>query len=912
MKRWVSRLPLRGKLVLLVAIATIVALSISGAVLTYYAHDTSDRALRHRLETQVRMIALNSSAAIAFEDLEAARNLLKTLAGDSAILSADITLPDGTVFVEQVFADQSSDEIRGRRDVVRAEAPIVLDGHIGTVRLWAARGELRALLVRALGVLAISALASLIVALLYAFRLQRLISDPIVELANTADRVSRERNYSLRLEATSEDEVGKLVLAFNDMLAKTQAQDEELHAYQAELERKVDVRTHELALALKDAQAAAQAKADFLANMSHEIRTPMNGVIGMLDLMDAEGLDAQRRSMLETARNSADSLLGIINDVLDFSKIDAGKLTLEDIDVELIPLAEEVTTLFARQAHSKGVEVTCLVESNVPTLVRGDPVRLRQVFANLLGNAIKFTEAGEVGLTVRALSSSAARVELEISISDTGIGMSPQTVATLFQSFTQADSSTTRRFGGTGLGLAITKRLIDAMQGKIEVRSEPGKGSTFTVRLPLALSPQKSQPLRADLSGLSVLIVDDHATNRTVIEHYLQALRIRYLGVGSAKEGLAALRAAQAANKPFDMVLLDYQMPDMDGLGFLRTVRAESVIKDTKCIVLSSIGDRQSGADALEVASWLNKPVRQGQLYSAVAMVAGVSAGWNAKGVPVAVSDTTREAHVRANTRVLLVEDNAVNQQVAKRMLAAFGVNAEIAVNGLEAVKRIQQEVFDLVFMDCQMPVMDGYEACARIRAWESQTGRSRLPIVAMTANAMEGDRERCLASGMDDYVAKPIKREMLRGALMRWISTDTAAPGPATTAAEANSEMATLDSAAFEQLQALFEGDVADVLDSYIEDSLAQIEDMTRAVNAGDRDVLKISAHSLKSSSRSVGAMQVGALAEQLEHLAAGSGSIDEIKLVVGRLRWARTAAVTRLVERKPRMDEPRRPSRA
>jgi two-component system, sensor histidine kinase and response regulator len=899
MKRWLSRLPLRGKLMLLAAIATSVALLISGAVLIYYAHDASDSALRHRLQTQALITALSSSAALAFEDEEAAKSTLMALAGDEAILAADIVRADGSRFIEHVFADSEPDAIRERPDVMQASADIMLEGKIGSVHLFAAKSELRVLLARSLTVLGFAALASLFVALLAAARLQRIISDPILDLADTADTVSKTRDYTVRVEAKSEDEVGKLVVAFNDMLAQTDAQGAELRAYQAELEHKVEVRTEELALALKDAQAAAQAKADFLANMSHEIRTPMNGVIGMLDLMEAEGLDQQRRSMLETARNSAESLLGIINDVLDFSKIDAGKLTLEEIDVELLPLAEEVSTLFSRQAYSKGVEVTCLVESSVPTLVRGDPVRLRQVLANLLGNAIKFTEQGEVSLIVRAHREPQNRVNLELVIRDTGIGMTEEALSRLFQSFTQADSSTTRRFGGTGLGLAITRRLVDAMQGTIGVQSKPGQGSTFTVRLPLSVGSAKTSPRRADLSGFLALIVDDNATNRLVLEHYLQSLRVNYRSAASAREGLNLLREAKVTGKPFDMVLLDYQMPEMDGLSFLRNLRQDDAIKDTKCLVLSSMGDRQSGVDALEISAWLNKPVRQAQLYSAVAMVAGVSAGWSAKGVPVPMSEARRRPGLKPDARVLLVEDNVVNQQVASRMLSAFGISVQLAVNGLEAVTRIQSEAFDLVFMDCQMPVMDGYEATLKIRAWEQSTGRDRLAIVAMTANAMQGDRERCLATGMDDYVSKPIKRDALSDTLSRWIG---ASAGQAALMLKpgASAQDQVLDLSAFAQLRELFDNDVDLLIESYLQDSVAQIDSMTHAVNSADRETLMRSAHSLKSSSRSLGARTVSELAEQIEALSRGAGSIDDMKDLIGKLRWAQTAVAARLQQER------------
>jgi two-component system, sensor histidine kinase and response regulator len=891
MKQWISRLPIRGKLILLAAVATCVGLLVSGAVLVYYFNYSGEHALQHRLQTQARIMALNSSAALAFEDAEAAKNTLLALAGDTAILAATIERADRTIFVEHVFGDEPLESIRSGESVMHASADIVLDERIGSVELWASEREIHSLLMRALGILALAAMASLAVALLAASRLQRIISDPILNLASTAETVSKTQNYTLRVATDTQDEVGKLVGAFNEMLAQTHAQAGELRAYHTELEQKVERRTTELARALKDAQAAVQAKADFLANMSHEIRTPMNGVIGMLDLLDAEGLDQQRRSMLETARNSAEALLGIINDVLDFSKIDAGKLTLESIDLELLSLAEEVSTLFARQAHSKGVEVTCLVEASVPALVRGDPVRLRQILANLLGNAIKFTEEGEVGLSVRARHVSDKTVDVVIGICDTGIGMTKEAVSRLFQSFTQADTSTTRKYGGTGLGLAITKRLIDAMNGQIAVSSEPGKGSTFTVTLPMQIGVSKPGIKRADLSAFKLLVVDDNATNRRVLEHYLQTLRIRHESAESAHEGLDMARRAHAAGEAYDMIVLDFQMPTMDGIGFMQVLRADPTIADTKCLILSSVGDRQQGTQHLDIAAWLSKPVRQGQLYSAIAMAAGVSAGWKATALGSNATRSSAANGMRANVRVLLVEDNTVNQQVAMRMLAAFGVEVQVAVNGIEAVDRVKNDRFDAVFMDCQMPLMDGYQATGAIRDWEAEEARVRLPIIAMTANAMQGDRERCLAAGMDDYIAKPIKRDNLAAALTRWLPRELSTAQTVLSDQPIREPNDLLDPVAFAHLCELFDGDPTEVIDSFLADSLVQLDVMSNALTVNDPATLGRSAHSLKGSSRSLGAHAIADISEHIEILVKMPGSMDEVRELLGRLRLARVA---------------------
>jgi CheY-like chemotaxis protein/HPt (histidine-containing phosphotransfer) domain-containing protein len=526
----------------------------------------------------------------------------------------------------------------------------------------------------------------------------------------------------------------------------------------------------------------------------------------------------------------------------------------------------------------------------------------------LLGNAVKFTEKGEVSVEVRASELTGESVQIEISIRDTGIGMKREAVAGLFESFTQADTSTTRRFGGTGLGLAITKRLVEAMHGTIEVASQPGIGSRFLVKLPMRVGMAPRKQRRADLSSLGILIVDDNATNRLVLEHYLASLGIRSHSVDSALAGLQSLREAASANTPFDMVLLDYQMPDIDGVGFLQAMRGDPQIQGTKCLVLSSIGDRQGGIERLEVAAWLSKPVRQSQLYSAIAMVAGVSAGWSA--VPARPShgspSSTVPQQFRAN--ILLVEDNAVNQQVASRLLAAFGLQAQIVANGVEAIERTQHEHFDLIFMDCQMPVMDGYEATRRIRQRERIEERAHVAIVAMTANAMQGDRERCLAAGMDDYIAKPVKRDHLAQALARWLTqTEPASMKAQVVKSDIDAEGGSaFDEKMFQQLCELFEDDVSEVIGAYLADTPAQFSVMSRSIAAGDHAALDRAAHSLKSSSRSMGAGKVADLADRLEACGRSQGPLEEAVTLLANLQHA--YAQVELILRRRMADKQRR----
>ena len=764
MKRWFSTLPIRLKLVLLAAVVGAVALFASAGINTTSDFYSGKNALVHRLHTQAEIAALNSSAALSFDDAEVAANILEALRADTAIVAAEIDRADGQRFVHVNLRQRPGHIVVVSEDVVVGE-------RIGRVTLWGTDEELHDELSRNLVVLACVTALSLAIGLLAAQGLQGIVTRPIIALAEAAERVSTRKDYSARVPVEHDDEVGRLVVSFNGMLEELEAQAKRVAEHRAELESKVAARTAELVDALKTAQAATRAKAEFLANMSHEIRTPMNGVIGMLDLLHLEHLQPEARSMLQTARGSADSLLGLINDVLDFSKIDAGKLQLEKIDLELRPLAEEIATLFSQQASAQGVEVACVIHNDVPAVMGGDPTRLRQVLANLIGNAVKFTHQGEVfiGIQCREPLAESGKVTVQIVVQDTGIGMTPEVTATLFDAFTQADSSTTRKYGGTGLGLAITRKLIDAMGGTIKVKSEPGKGSIFSVFLPLEVRARLPLAQTPGAKGLHVLVVDDNATHRCVVTHYLEHGEATFDIAESVQAGLDSARAAANAGHPFDVILLDLQMPEMDGVAALRALRADPRLSRTHCIAFSSLGDKVPAAEELGLTAWLTKPVRRAQLLDVLATVSGNSATTQAAAAPEASADPSL-----AHARVLLVEDNRVNQLVAARMLKAFGIEAAVVSDGAQAVAAVQANTFDVVLMDCQMPELDGYDATRAIREWQaphiSAGTATRLPIVAMTANAMPGDREKCLAAGMDDYLSKPIKRDVLLAALVRWL----------------------------------------------------------------------------------------------------------------------------------------------